>query len=41
MTNLLEPQTLAWLGIAFVGAFALWKTQLAPRLAARRVAPNV
>ena len=35
-----SPQTLAIVGIAFVGAFALWKTQLAPRFA-RRAAPNV
>lgn len=35
-----EPFALA--GMAFVGAFALWKAQLAPRLASRRRgAPNV
>ena len=38
--TILEPHTLAILGIAFVAGFALWKTQLAPRIA-RRGAPNV
>lgn len=37
---ILAPETLAILGISFVAAFGLWKTQLAPRLA-RMDAPNV
>lgn len=41
MTSLLDPQALAILGIAFVAGFALWKTQLAPRISRRADAPNV
>jgi hypothetical protein len=36
MAGLPPVDALAYAGIAFVGAFGLWKTQLAPRLARLR-----